>query len=280
MEVRDDLSARSLHHFGERSSFVPILQVFADDSSDRKQSQLLTVGGFMGFPEMFSAAENQWDELLRSKGLQYFRASEAEALEGQFDSLRLQLVPRSARAFEESVRFDLGKIICEQHLGGIAVSLHLPGFRKVLAEHPDAIACFTTDDPLIWTCGRFITECIDRVNADLPNSEGIPISYIFDFHSNWQAAECAFKTVGALPRFASRFGAVTHADDKKTPALQMADLCAYEARYLTSQRMGWVKEERIEFTCMDRQDAFYAFIIVREQELLEDLQNWRNAVGN
>ena len=48
MEVRDDLSARSLHHFGERSSFVPILQVFADDSSDRKQSQLLTVGGIYG----------------------------------------------------------------------------------------------------------------------------------------------------------------------------------------------------------------------------------------
>ena len=270
------ISVRDLSDiFGKRGSFVAILRVFADESSDQKQEQLLTVGGFMGLPEMFSEAETQWDELLKTKRIGYFRAHEAEVLEGQFDPMRLQLEPRAARAFEESVRFDLGKIIWQQHLGGIAVSLHLPGFRKVLAEHADAVSCFGTDDPSIWACTRFITECIERVNSDLPNSEGLPISYLFDSHSNWKAAERAYRVVETLPRFASRFGAATHADDKKTPALQMADLCAFEARHLTKQKI-WGGGERIEFTCMDKQDAFYAFIIVREQELLEDLKNWRS----
>jgi hypothetical protein len=234
----------------------------------------------MGLPDFFSEAEKQWGDLLKSKGLDYFRACEAEALTGQFDSLRLQLEPRAARAFEESLRFDLGKIICEQHLGGFAVSLHLPGFRKVFAENADAIDCFGTDDPAIWACTRFITLCIDEVNAELPSSEGVPLAFIFDCHSNWEVAERAYRVVATLPRFASRFGSATHADDKKTPALQMADLCAYEARHLTLQRIGERDEkERIEFTCMDRADAFSRFVIVREQELLEDLQNWRISNG-
>jgi hypothetical protein len=258
---------------------MAILHVFADESSDKRQQGLLTVGGFMGLPESFSEAEKQWTALLKSKGISYFRAYEAELLDGQFGSLRLQLEPRAARAFEEGIRFDLGRIIWEQHLGGIAVSLHLPGFYKVLDEHSDAASCFGTTDAAIWACGRFITECIERVNSDLPQSEGVALSFTFDCHPKWEAAERAYKRVGSLPRYASRFGAVTHADDKRMPALQMADLCAYEARHLTMQRMGWGGGERIEFTCMDRRDAFYAFVVIREEELLEDLQNWRSAGG-
>jgi Protein of unknown function (DUF3800) len=263
--------------FGKRDTFVGILRVFADESTDKRQRGLLTVGGFMGLPDSFSQAEAKWANLLALKGLEYFRASDAEALTGQFDSVRLQMEPRSARAFEESVRFDLGRIISEEHLGGIALSVDTAGFYKVLENNPDAIACFGTDDPAIWACGRFISECIDRVNADLPDEGATVLSFIFDCHSNWRVAEEAYRAVGALPRLASRFGAVVHADDKKTPALQMADLCAYEARYLSMRRLGLNYDERIEFTCMDKRDAFYSFSVVREQELITDLQNWRNA---
>jgi hypothetical protein len=70
---------------------MAILHVFADESSDKRQQGLLTVGGFMGLPESFSEAEKQWTALLKSKGISYFRAYEAELLDGQFGSLRLQL---------------------------------------------------------------------------------------------------------------------------------------------------------------------------------------------
>lgn len=256
---------------------MPTLRVFADESSDKRSRQLLTIGGFMGLSDMFSTAASCWEDLLKAKRLEYFRASEAEALTGQFDSMRLMMEPRAARAFEEGARFDLGKIICVNHLGGIAVSLHLPSFQKVLAENSDAIDCFKTSNPSTWACGRFITECIERVDSDLPGNECLQLSFIFDCHPNWKNAEEHYRLVGSQPRFVRRFGAASHADDKKTPALQMADLCAYEARYLTMRKMGWSgEEERIEFTCMDKKDAFYAFIIVREEELLKDLQNWRS----
>jgi len=59
-------------------------------------------------------------------------------------------------------------------------------------------------------------------------------------------------------------------------ALQMADLCAYEARYKTITFMGQA-EERPEFTRMDAKDAWYSFAIFREKELLQNLETARIA---
>jgi hypothetical protein len=253
-----------------------ILEVYADDSADRKRETVFTVGGFMGLPEMFAEAERNWKAYLEKNGLEYFKSSEAQNLDGQFDSLRLMMAPRAARAFEEGVRHDLGKIITEAHLGGIGLSLDMEAFRKVLNEQKDVESYFGTQDCYIYMFRQFIINCIELMNADWPLSSSTQIAFVFDDHSKWKEAEESYQTLRNDSLIAPRLGSISHANDKTTVALQMADLCAYEARYKTMTFMGQA-DERPEFTRMDAKDAWYSFAIFREKELLQNLETARTA---
>jgi hypothetical protein len=250
--------------------------VYADDSADAKREIIFTVGGFMGFREMFVEAERNWKTYLAKSGLEYFKASEAQNLDGQFDSLRLMMAPRAARAFEEGVRYDLGKIITDAHLGGIALSLEMKVFQKVLKEQKDAEVYFGTEDCYIYMFRQFIINCIELMNKDWPLNSSTQIAFVFDDHSKWKEAEESYQTLRNDPLIAPRLGSISHANDKTIVALQMADLCAYEARYKTMTFMGQANE-RPEFTCMDAKDAWYSFAIFREKELLQNLENARKA---
>jgi hypothetical protein len=260
--------------FGERKGFLMILAVYADDSADQRRQTVFTVGGFMGFPQMFAAAERKWKKYLDDHQLEYFKASEAQNLDGQFDSLKRMLQPRSARAFAESVRHDLGKIIAEEHLGGIALSLEIPAFKKVLREQLDAEQYFGTSDCCIYMFRQFIVNCIELMNRDWPESSSTQIAVVFDDHSNWRQAEYSYQTLRGDPLVAPRLGAISHANDRTTIALQMADLCAYEGRYQTLNVLG-LAPERPEFTRMATNHAWYAFSMFREEHLLKNLDTAR-----
>jgi hypothetical protein len=253
-----------------------ILAVYADDSADKERKTVFTVGGFMGFPLMFDEPQSRWGVYLRQKNLGYFKASEAESLNGQFDSRRLMMVPRAARAFEEGVRYDLGKIISDAHLGGIGMSLDIEAFRKVLREQPDAEQHFGTADCYIYTFRQFIINCISLVNADWPESASTQIAFVFDDHSNWREAEESYQALRNDPLIEPRLGTIAHASDKEVLALQMADLCAFEARYKTLSKLGLANERR-EFTCMDANNAWYSFSLLQEEHILQNLETARRA---
>jgi len=67
-----------------------ILMVYADDSADWKRKTVFTVGGFMGYRDV-CRSRTKLEGLSRQKRLEYFKASEAQNLDGQFDSLRLMM---------------------------------------------------------------------------------------------------------------------------------------------------------------------------------------------
>jgi hypothetical protein len=270
------LSDLSLVFWGERKGLLMILAVYADDSADQHRQTIFTVGGFMGFPHMFATAEQKWNKYLVDHHLEYFKASEAQNLDGQFDSLKRMLPPRSARAFAESVRYDLGKIIADEHLGGIALSLDIAAFKKVLKEQADAERYFGTSDCCIFMFRQFIINCISLMNDDWPESSSTQIAFVFDDHSNWRQAEESYQTLRRDPVIAPRLGAISHANDRTTIALQMADLCAYEGRYQTLNVLG-MASERPEFTRMAANHAWYSFSMFREEHLLKNLETARRA---
>ncbi|MGA3370957.1 MAG: DUF3800 domain-containing protein [Terracidiphilus sp.] len=253
-----------------------IFVVYADDSADAKREIIFTVGGFMGFPEMFVEAERNWKAYLDKSGLEYFKASEAQGLHGQFDPKRLQKEPCDAREFADETRSELGKIIAAEHLGGIALSLEMKAFQKVLREQNDAEVYFGTSDCYIYMFRQFIIYCIDMMNKDWPLCSLTQIVFVFDNHSKWKEAEKSYQKLRNDPLIAPRLGNISHADDKVTIALQMADLCAYEARYKTMTFLGQA-DERPEFVSMDAKDAWYSIAIFREKELLQNLETARKA---
>lgn len=243
-----------------------ILAVYADDSRD---DELFTVGGFMGFPETFVEAERQWEAALKKEGIDYFKASECQRLDGQFHPTRLMMSPKSARAFAESVRYTLGKILIDNQLGGIGQSIDLKAFQEILRDDPDSKEYFMGTDPYIYSFICYIKTCIDLMNKD---GEGllkrIPVAFVLDQHSNWKAADDAYRMLKENPAYAHRLAAITHADDKHAIALQMADFCAYEARIQSHAKMKG-QELRPIFTTMAQGNAFYYIGVQQKSTMLK-----------
>jgi hypothetical protein len=285
------ISAQDICSLFYRASegIIMILAVYGDDSADRGRGNVLTVGAFMGFPGMFVEAERKWDVLLKKHNLEYFKASECQARDGQFHPNRLMMDPRAAQTFAEIVRHELGKILTEEHLGGIAMSLDMKAFRKVLAEQADAKVIFGSD-PYIYMFKRLIIDCIHRMNVEHPEDpekkddrayqmlRTMPLAFVFDDHSHWQEAEESYRLLRDDPYISPRLGSISHANDKKVLPLQMADLCAYEARYKTMTEWG-LEPERVEFARMEKKHAFYAISVILEKHLLEQLEKAREQKG-
>lgn len=259
-----------------------ILAVYSDDSADRGRENILTVGAFMGFPSMFIEAERKWVEVLKNRGVEYFKASECQARDGQFHPNRLMMDPRAAQTHAEIVRHELGRAISDAQLGGVAMSLDMKAFRKVRAECSGA-ATYFPPDPAIYMFRRLIITCIDSMNTEYPDDpekkkdqahqmlRTMPVAFVFDDHSHWQEAEEAYKSLQNDPVIGPRLGSISHADDKKVPPLQMADLCAYEARHQTMHLWG-LESQRDEFTRMDAKHSWYKFQVILEEHLKIELQ--------
>jgi hypothetical protein len=256
--------------FGRSEGLLVILAVYADDSSDAGQRDLFTVGGFIGFPDDFFEAERRWEARLKIAGIDYFRASECQMLTGQFHPSRLMMDPKAARTFAEIVRHDLGKIISKERLGGITLSLDMRDFRQVLIDNPESKEYFYSEDPYIYMFVRFIIDCIHCLDSELPGLSAIPVAFVLDDHSRWKEAEDAYRTLRENPSFENRLASISHSDDKKTIPLQMADLCAYEGRHQTMNKLLGL-EPRVEFTRMAEKGVFYRFAILKKQELLNEL---------
>lgn len=255
-----------------------LLSVYADDSADARRETIFTVGGFMGYPEMFEKAELKWNAYLQNKNLGYFKASEIERLDGEFDPLKLMMTPYAARTFAESVRYDLGRIIGEEKLGGISLSLDVKAFRKVLSEHNDFADFYETRDYTVYMFKHFIIHCVGLMIRDMPEYQP-EIAFVFDDHSRWEEAEESYRLLKRSSPFSPRIGSISHADDKKTLALQMADLCAYEGRCHTLNVMGQLNQ-RVEFEAMAKNHSWYSFSMFREEQLLQHLEAARSEAAN
>ncbi len=265
--------------FRQHEGLIMMIAVYADDSADAGRKHIFTVGGFLGWPEWFFEAERRWVAVLKANSLEYFKASEAQILEGQFHPDRLQMPPRASRTFAENVRHQLGKIIAEEKLGGVAISLDMKAFRKVLAEQGDALTYFKTPDPYVYMFRRFIMQCIHALNEDWPRGAGLPLAFVFDDYSRWQEAEASYALLRSDPYIGPRLGSISHADDKKVIPLQMADLCAYESRHKVMAEIG-LSPKRAEWDRMEKKHAFYLGTLIRETHLLQELEAARAADGD
>jgi hypothetical protein len=251
-----------------------ILSIYADESTDGRQETVFTVGGFMGLPEMFEGVERKWDAYLKNKGLKYFKATEAENLRYEFEPAKLGMSNAEARLFSHEVRHDLGELIADGQLGGIALTLDIKALRKICSEQADAARYLGSDNLQTYMFKHFIIHCFGLLIRDLPEYSP-DVEFIFDLHLGWRASETEYRNLQNHPLLASRLRSTTHADDKKVLALQMADLCAYEGRLHSLFIMG-EKKERLQFSQMAEKHSWYSFSMFREEQLLEHLNEARS----
>jgi len=249
-----------------------ILSLYGDDSSDKRQQEMLSAGAVLGWPHNLFDAERFWVSRLKKDQIAYFRASDCENFIGEFDLKKLGGLSQG-RAIVDSLLLDLRTILKNNAIGGIAFSVLLSDFRDLILTNKKARAYYGTD-PKIAVYKTLIKTTIEYLNRDWPQSRGVPISFVFDSHSGYLAAEKAYNDLRGIPLYGDRMAYVGHGDDVKTPPLQMADMIAYEARYKTLAWLG-KREERPAFQKLAAAHSIYVFTLMNRKGMLTELRSLR-----
>ena len=246
-----------------------ILALYGDDTSDRKQDEIVTAGAVLGWPGDIFEAERLWVPRLKRDGIEYFRASDCENFSGAFDLKKLRGLSH-ARAIVDSLVYDLRVLLKKNAVGCVAVSLLVKDFNEVIKSSKKAREYYGTD-PKIAAYKTLIKTTIELLNRDWPESRGIPISFIFDEHSGYLKAEGAYSELRSIPLYGKRMAYVGHDNDQMCPPLQMADLMAYEARYKTLSWLGKC-DERPMFKALAASHSIYSITVMNKKGMLHELR--------
>jgi uncharacterized protein DUF3800 len=247
-----------------------IFALYADDSSDHRGEIVLCAGALFGWPSSIFDIECKWQKRLDRDNIGYFRSSDWESLRGEFDISKHGNL-NTARATADSVRHDLLEIVLSSGggAGGLSVSMLLKDFHKVVSSNEKARGYYGTDAATA-TYKILIKDVIKMLNRDWPENS-TPIAFTFDSHTKYLEAEKAYNDLRKDPFYAERMGAVDHADDKRRPPLQIADMMASVARYQALDWMEGKAAQRSTFQALTDANLFYFSGIIGEEELLKDL---------
>src|SRR5271157_2346957 len=95
---------------------------YFDESWDEKQQKILVIAGMMGLWEQWDKIEWRWRGLLDKYEIDYYRATEAESANGQFDKppYRTPGVPLTAAQFKllQDVKDDFFNILTFGRISG------------------------------------------------------------------------------------------------------------------------------------------------------------------
>jgi hypothetical protein len=251
-----------------------VIGLYADDSTDQPRCHMQTAGGVFGWPADIFEAERQWEKHLVNSGIEYFKASEAEGLTGQFDPERLGMSLNSARAKADSVRRDLVDVLSSIPLTATVVTILLDDFREVISSNAKARYYYGANSTIL-VYGLLIKATIELIQELYPqNVKRDTIAVMFDEHQNSLKAEVAYLSLKKRDIVcASMMGVVSHGDDKQHKPLQIADLIAHEARH-KSMNLSSSDHDRPMYKVMDKSKVFSLIGIIGKEGMLRELDKY------
>jgi hypothetical protein len=205
---------------------------YFDESWDEKQRGILVIAGMIGLWEQWDKIEWRWRELLDKYQIAYYRATEAESANGQFDKppYRTPGVPLTAAQFKllREVKDEFFKVLTFGRISGAAIGVPIQLFNQV-ADTPQKQTQFGNTP--YYICGHtamlVLLEELKRVHRfkDL-------VVFRFDrqkdfesemkrVHANLLSSRCEFH---------SQVGSICFENKKNYLLLQVADTLAYECR--------------------------------------------------
>lgn len=200
-----------------------VMRAFFDESGlNPHEDRALVMGGYLGTIGEWEKISDAWDACLHAAPkIDYFKSDEAKSLHGEFLHFN--------RASADQKKNDLAAIVGASELQGFCASV-----RHELLAHRDPGATKRTAGSRTYDWGVFASTSgvLQYAKDHHPDQT---VDFVFD--ERRELGQCIFllnqlKEVageyGPWVNVFSRVGTCTPADDKKTAALQMADLLAGE----------------------------------------------------
>lgn len=205
-----------------------------------------TVAGFIGSQLATTVLSLRWEELLRKYDIEYFKASELNAGDGQFRKFRDEpnLPRREWKRFSDRERetfkrikidFTEAIVTCSDELFGIGGVVILPDLERLKAEYPNAK---TLPRPYFICANLCMVEAgleMEKQNSGIRSaSNTCYLRPVFDCHEDYSGvAKLSWDTFcHKNPRSAEYLLPPYYESDKKYLMLQVADNFAFEARKL------------------------------------------------
>ncbi len=204
-----------------------MLYAYFDAGGTHSESPTLSVAGYVWSFENWKRANRRWQRFLSDNGLEFFHMTDFEAYEGPYK----RWTPKRHLAVIKR----LIKIITETASLGVAVGIASEHHANVLAQAPPDTILSTAYLQASAACMATVARWI----RDQRLSESV--SYIFESGDEKQSilrrcvmAACESPTYRQNLRVRS-----LHFEDKRTtPALQAADILAYEYAKEAPRRLG------------------------------------------
>jgi hypothetical protein len=222
---------------------LPIAVGFFDESTDQDTEGIsYTVAGFVSHNQISACLELRWKDLLREFKVEYFKASELEALEGQFRQYRDDPLCKARKLFSDAEKRKQREIKTaftdlivdfEEHIYAIGAVVILPEYDLVRAKYPHAEKHLPA--PHFLACQLLMVEAgvqCAKYNRDLPSDYQLSVRPIFDSHETYSGRmKQAFDQFCIKNPISSEHLLPLHyEDDKKYLSLQVADNIAFEIR--------------------------------------------------
>ncbi len=207
-----------------------LYRTYIDDSADEKQEIVMVAGALIGTQKQWNELSRKWNICLRHHGMSYFKSSEYNRLEEEFERFHDEdNYPKpTGRAAARAIRDELEAIIKRVPILGLACAVPLPMYRKLVEEYE--LSEKLNPDPFIAASQTVMRESALLARDKLPRGKkdrDNRIAFVCDDTDNarnYSDAYAGFKAKNVAIQ--DTLGGLSHQDDKHTPPLQMADMVA------------------------------------------------------
>jgi Protein of unknown function (DUF3800) len=210
--------------------------IYGDESGKMVSgSDVTSFCGFVGSASEFSRVMEEWDNCRLGWGAPplHMRFITHPERDPAWSALKQQWEPLWDKKCE-SMLIDFSSIIVRSHIACVGCAVDSAYFRAM----PDCEWKRNMQDPVYLGLYTLIMESLDKIDKV---NKALPVSLVVDGGDEKYVTR-SFQLLEALkiqlPRVRDRIVAITFADDTKYPALQMADMIAFEARALMVKRLS------------------------------------------
>jgi|GEM_PF-1634212 hypothetical protein len=239
-----------------------VFQTFLDDSG-HKAKKLMVSAGFCANREVWADFRKDWESARLRHGLDYFKSSECNHVDGQFRKFRKgERAQADDREQARVIREDfLGVIARHRGIVGVGVAVELSPYER-LALLPEAQGVLPRD-PYKAALSSVMFETVKRVRS---RDRNCMVAFTHDDgdEENLFASYQEFRKMN--PNTAKHLGGFGFLNDKLTAELQAGDLIANHAAYIGSKnpdvRAGLV-EMRENIAFLARWDEPYIAAILK-----------------
>lgn len=209
---------------------------YLDDSKDKRQEFAYVCAGFFATEEIWRIFTKAWRKQLKSDGIEYFKSSECNSLNGQFEKFKdLPLGRQSADLIKQRLqKIALGF----RGIHGVGVALPVEEHEAV-SRHENATRVFPKEHMYYRV---FEATVLEATTGACVNPKDLMV-FVHDDESDFGNLLAIFKDFKVKnPKSGKRLTAFLPMDDKTTPALQLADMFANSIQGLTVEFLNGREE--------------------------------------